>query len=141
MIIFSQNFRYQPFLAVSDNLGGKVSVVDDVLSSHEEKLYPIISMDENSIGFEFQTDCNYYVDLRQSCLAPKVKQVNGSGFDIYTVNEAKKDHTAEEWATEDDYDESTDDENMESIPFVSYVNHINHSVFSNVEVYISNQQI
>ena len=75
----SSNFRYQPFLAVSGNLGGKVPVVDNVLSSQEEEIYPTSSLDENCIEFEFQTDRNYYVDLRQTYLAAKVKFVKGRG--------------------------------------------------------------
>ena len=71
----SSNFQYQPFVAVSVNLGGKVLVVDDVLSSHEEEIYPTTSLDENCIEFEFQTDRNYYVDLRQTYLALKLKLV------------------------------------------------------------------
>ena len=47
------NFRYQPFVAVSGGVGGKVPVVDDVLSSHEQQIYPTMSLDENSIEFEF----------------------------------------------------------------------------------------
>ena len=70
-------FRYQPFVAVSGNLGGKV--VDDVLSSHEQEIYPTTSLDENCIEFEFQTDQNYYVDLRQTYLALKLKLVRGRG--------------------------------------------------------------
>ena len=46
-------------MAVSGNLGGKVPVVDDVLSSHEQQIYPTTSLDENSIEFELQTDRNY----------------------------------------------------------------------------------
>ena len=65
----NNNFRYQPFVAVSGNLGGKFPIVDDVLSSHEQEIYPTTSLDENCIEFEFQTDRNYYVDLRQSFLA------------------------------------------------------------------------
>ena len=53
------------FVAVSGNLGGKLPIVDDVLSTHEQEFYPTTSLDENGIEFEFQTDCNYYVDLRQ----------------------------------------------------------------------------
>ena len=64
----SINFRYQPFLAVSVNLGGKIPVVDDVLSSHEKEIYPSTSLNENCIEFEFQTDRSFYVDLRQTCL-------------------------------------------------------------------------
>ena len=65
LIMSNNNFRYQSFVAVSGNLGGKVPIVDDVLSSHEQEIYPTTSLDENCIEFEFQTDRNYYVDLRQ----------------------------------------------------------------------------
>ena len=46
-----------------------------------------------------------------------------------------------ESTTADVNGESTDDENTESIPFVTHVNNIMHSVFSNVELYIINQEI
>ena len=52
-------------MAVSANLGRKVPFVDDVLSSHEQEIYPTTSLDENFIEFEFQTGRNYYVDLRK----------------------------------------------------------------------------
>ena len=61
----NNNFRYQPLVAVSGNLGEKVPIVDDVPSSHEDEIYPATSLDKNCIEFEFQTDRNYYVDLRQ----------------------------------------------------------------------------
>ena len=81
----SQNiFRYQSYVAVSGNLGGKVPVVDDALSSHEQQIYPTTSLDENSIEFEFQTDRNYYVDLRQSYLALKVELVKRRVYDTHT---------------------------------------------------------
>ena len=35
----------------------------------------------------------------------------------------------------------TDDEEEEEVALVTYVNNIMHSMFSNVEVYINNQQI
>ena len=77
----NENFRYQTFVAVSGNLGGKVAIVDDALSSHEQEIYPTTSLDENCIEFEFQTDRIYYVDLRQSFLALKLKCVKGRGYD------------------------------------------------------------
>ena len=86
----SSNFRYQPFVAVSGNLGGKVPVVDDVLSSHEQEIYPTTSLDENCIEFKFQTDLNYYVDLRQTYLALKLKLVRGRGYETYNTKEVKK---------------------------------------------------
>ena len=67
------NFRYQHFVAVSGNPGVKVPVVDDVLSSHEQEIYPTASLEENSNEFDFGTDRNVYVDLRQTYLALKIK--------------------------------------------------------------------
>ena len=83
-------FRYQPFLAVSRNLGGKVPIVDDVVSSHDQENYPTTSLDGNCIEFEFQRDRNYYVDLRQSFLALKLKFVNGRGYDSYESKKKRK---------------------------------------------------
>ena len=131
----SSNFRYQSFLAVSWNLEGKVSVVDDVLSSHQQEIYPTTSLDENCIEFEFQTDRNYYVDLRQKFLALKLKLVRGRGYETYKSKEVKKEHKEE---VKVDEKETVDEE----VPFlfVTHVNNILHSIFSNVEVYINTQQ-
>ena len=65
-LIMSNNFWYQTFVALSGNLGGKVPNVDDGLSSHDPEIYPTTSLDKNCIDFQFQTDRNYYVVLRQS---------------------------------------------------------------------------
>ena len=64
----SSNFRHQLFVAVSGKLGVKVSVVDDVLLSPEQEIYPTTSHDENCIDFEFQTDWKYCADFRQTYL-------------------------------------------------------------------------
>ena len=85
----SNIFRYEPFVAVSGNFGGKVPIVDDVLSSHEQKIYPTTSLDENYIKIEFQTDWDYYVDLRETYLALKLKFVNDRGNEIYNTKELK----------------------------------------------------
>ena len=132
------NIRYQPYLAVSGNLGGKVPFVDDVLSSHEQ-IYRTTSLDENSIEFEFQTDRNYYVDLPQSYLALKVKLVKACGYDTHKSKEAKKEHKNEEQPTEAAANDEEDDSN--SVPLLTYVNNIMHSIFANVEMYINNQRI
>ena len=134
----NNNFRYQPFVAVSGNVGGKVPIVDDVLSSHEQEIYPNTSLDENCIEFEFQTDRNYYVDLRQSFLALRVKFFKGRAYDTYESKEKKKEHEDESVVFTETSD---DDSEEEEIARVTYVNNIMHSIFSNVEVYINNQQI
>ena len=52
--IMSNNFCYQPVVAVTAHPGNKVPVVDDVLSSHEQENYPTTSLDEKCIEFEIQ---------------------------------------------------------------------------------------
>ena len=131
----SNNLRYQTFVAVSGNLGGKVPVVDDVLSSHEQEIYPNTSLDENCIEFKFQTDRNYYVDLRQTYLVWKLKLVRGRGYESYKTKKVKKEHKGEAKAEEE---ETTEEE---PVPLVTHVNIVLLSFFSNVEVYINNQQI
>ena len=132
----SSNFRYQPFLAVSGTLGGKVPVVDDVLSSHEQKIYPTTSINENCIELEFQTDRNFYVGLRQTSLALKLKILRGRGCETHITRGVKLDHKEEAKAEE----EETADEDA-PIPLANHVNNILRSIFSIVEVYINNQQI
>ena len=127
-------FRYQPFVAVSGNLGGKVPFVEDVLSSHEQEIYPTTSFDGNCIEFEFQTDRNYYVELRQSFLALKLNFVKGRGYDTYQSKEKKKELKDESVV----FTETGDDEEEEEVARVTYANNIMHSIYSNVEVYITN---
>ena len=123
-------------MAVSGNLGGKVPIVYNVLSSQEQKDYPTTSLDENCIEFEFQTDRNYYVDLRQSFLALKLKFVRGRGYDTYESKDNKKEHKDESVVFTE-----TGSDKKEELARVTYVNNIMHSIFSEFEVYINNQQI
>ena len=124
-------------MSVSGNLGGKVPVPDDVFSSNEQEVYPTTSLDENCIEFEFRTDRNYYVDLRQSFLALKLKVVKGRGHDTYKSKEKKQEHADESVV----FTETGTDDDEEEVARVTYVNNILHSIFSNVEVYINNQRI
>ena len=128
----SNNFQYQPFVAVSGNLGGKIPVVDDVFSSHEQEINPTTSLDENSIEFEFRTDRNFYVDLRQTYLALKLKLVRGRGYETYNTKEVKREHKKEANAEEE---ETVEEE--APVPLVTHVNNFLHSIFSKVEVYFN----
>ena len=123
-------------MAVSGNLGGKVPVVDDVLSYHEQEIYPTTSLNENCKEFEFQTERNYYVDLRQTYLALKLKLVRGRGYETYNAKEVKKEHKEETKAGEEEMAEED-----APVLLVTHVNNMLHSIFSDVEVYINNQQI
>ena len=131
----NNNFRYQIFVAVSGYLGEKVPIVDDVLSSHEQQIYPNTSLDENCKGFEFQMYRNLYVDLRHSFLALKLKFVKGRDYDTY--GSKKKEHNDESVV----FTETGTDDGEEKVAHVTHVNNIMLSIFSNVEVYINNQHI
>ena len=111
-------------MAVSGNLGGKVPVVDDVLSSHEREIYSTTSLDENCIEFEFQTDRNYFVDLRQTYLALKLKLVRGRCYETYITEDVRKEHKEEP--------EAEEEETAATVPLDTHVNKILHSIFSNV---------
>ena len=82
-------------MEVSGLLGAKVPFVDNVLSLHAQEIYPTTSFDENRTEFEFQTDRNCNVHLRQSFLALKLKFVKGRGYDTYESKEKKKEHKDE----------------------------------------------
>ena len=123
-------------MAVSGNLGGKVPVIDNVLLSNEQEVYPTTSLDENCIRFEFQTDRKYYVDLRQTYLALTLKYVKGCGYETYNPKEVKKAHKEEAKS-----DEGKEEKQEARVLLVTHVSKILHPLFSNVEVYVINQQI
>ena len=79
-------------MAVSVSLGESFLVFVDVLSSQEQELYPTTSLDENCIESEFQTDRNYYVDLRQTFSASKLKMTQSRGYETYNPKESKTEH-------------------------------------------------
>ena len=135
------NFRYQPFVTVCGNPGVKVPVVDDVLSSHEHEIYPTTSLDGNSIEFDFQTDRNVCVDLRQTYLDLKIKLVKGRAFATYKTTEKKKEHKEDAVFTETGDDDVEFIEENEGVPHITHLNNILHSIFSNAELYINNHQI
>ena len=136
-----KNFRYQRFVAVSGKPGVEVSVVDVVLPSHEQEIYLSTSLDENSTEFEFQTDCNVHVDLRQTYLALKTKLTKGRGFDTYKTTKQKKEHNEDTVFTETCEDDVEFIEEDEGVPHITHVNNILHSIFSNADLYNENRQI
>ena len=72
-------------------------------------------------------------------MALKLKFVKGRGYDTYESEEKKKEHKDESVVFTE---AGTDDEGeQEEVARVIYVNNIMLSIFSNVEVYINNQQI
>ena len=119
----------------------KVPVVEVVLSSHEQKFYPITSLDGNSIEFEFQTDRNVYVDLRQTYLALKVELVKGRGLDTHRATEKKKEPKEDTVSTETGTDDVEFIEEVKGVPHFNHVSNILYSIPSNAELYKNNHQI
>ena len=112
----------------------KILVLDDVLSSQEQEIYPKTSLDENCIEFEFQTYRNYYVNLRQTYLALKLKIVIGRAYETYNKRETKMEHREKTKTEEEETAEEA------PVPLFTHVNNILQSIFSNIEVNINNQQ-
>ena len=108
------------------------------MSSHEQENYPTTPLDENCIDVEFQTDRNYYVEVRQSFLALKLKFVTGRGCETYERKEKKKEHKDESVVFTET---GTGDDKEQEVVRLNYVNNILHSIFATFEVYINNQQI
>ena len=123
-------------MAVSGNLGRKVPALDNFLSCHEQQISSATSFDENCIEFEFQVDRNCYVDLRQTYLVLKLKIVRDRVYETYKTKEVKTENKEKAKAEE----EETAEEEA-PVPLVTHVNNILHSILSNVEMYINNQQI
>ena len=68
-------------------------------------------------------------------MALKLKLVRGRGYETCNTKEVKKEHKEEAKAEKEETAEE------EVVPLVTHVNNILHSILSNVEVYINNQQI
>ena len=81
------------------------------------------------------------MDLRQTYLALKIKQIKGRGFDTYKTTERKKEHKENAVFTETGDDDVEFIEEDEGMPQITHVNNILHSIFSNAELYINNHQI
>ena len=98
VIIKDEKVCWKCFVAVSGSLWKKVPVLDDVLSFHEKEIYPTNSLDENCIELEFQTDRNYYFDLRQTYLVFKLNFVEDRCYESHNIKEVKKESKEETMA-------------------------------------------
>ena len=74
--------------------------------------------------------------MGQIYLVLKLKLVKGHGYQTNNTRELKKERKAEAKAEEEEMAEK-----KAPVPLITHVNNILHSIFSDVEVYINNQQI
>ena len=130
----SNNFRYQLFVEVSANLRREVPVVDNVLSSHEQKIYPSIDSMKTA-EFNFQRDWSNYVDLRPMSSAVKLKLVTEFLLKRKVKKGIKRYQKKLKWTKKCD-------EILQLLWFLISKNlSFVLQYFSNGDVYINNQQI
>ena len=137
----SDSFRYQLFLAVSVNLGRKVVAVDDVLLSHEQETYRTTSLDENWKNSEFQMDWNYYVDLRATYLALKLIWSKLLVTRHTKPMKLKKNRRKNQKTLQEMRKRRKERRKTLQFPWFFEQKNIFLSFFSNLELFINNQQV
>ena len=101
----------------------------EIISSYIQEVFPSTSLDESSIEFEFETDRNLYLEIRDTHLSLKLQLFKEKLF------EAFKNEKAENKA------KSEQDSDEEPQTCLTYVNNLQHSLFSNCEVYFNNTKV
>ena len=127
--MYQSHFRYGAFTNSSLEIFDKVPVLETIMSSYTQKVFPSTSLDESSIEFEVETDRNLYLDMRDTHLSLKLQLFKGRLFDAF-----KKEKAEHKPKTEDDSDE-------EPQTFLTNVNNLLYSLFSNCEVYFNNTMV
>ena len=115
----------------------KIPVGDNAFLSPELEFNSTTSIDENFLQIDFQTNQNYWVDLKQMYMVSKLKFVKSHEYETYNSKERKIEHKEE--AKADEGTLAAEEEQEPPFPLVTYVNNKFHSIFSNVEVYVNNQ--
>ena len=69
----SSHFWYEAFTNSSLEIFDKVPVLETIMSSYTQEVFPSTSLDESSIEFEFETDRNLYLDMRDTHLSLKLQ--------------------------------------------------------------------
>ena len=103
--------------------------LETIMSSYTKKVFPSTYLVESSIEFEFETERNLYLDMRDTHLSFKLQLINGKLFDAFRKEKAV--HRAK---SEDDSDE-------ELQTYFTYVNNLLHSLLSNCEFHFNNTRV
>ena len=77
----SRRFWYGAFTRSSSEIF--VPVLETIMSSYPQEVFPSTSLDESSIEFEFETDRNLYLDMRDTHLSFQLKYLKGRLFDTF----------------------------------------------------------
>ena len=103
--------------------------METITSSYIQEVFPSTSLDESSIEFEFETDRNLYLDMRDTHLSLKLQLIKRRLFEAFKIEKAE--HKAK---SEEDSDE-------EPQTYLTYINNLLHCLFSRCEVYFKNTTV
>ena len=96
--------------------------METITSSYIQEVFPSTSLDESSIEFEFETDRNLYLDMRDTHLSLKLQLIKRRLFEAFKIEKAE--HKAK---SEEDSDE-------EPQTYLTYINNLLYCLFSRCEV-------
>ena len=97
-------------------------MVDDILLPYDQEIFITNSVNENCVESEIQTERNYYVDLKRTYWALKMKIVKDRGYETYTSKEVKKEHKEE--AKADGEKVAAEEEQKAPVSLITPVNNI-----------------
>ena len=123
------NFHYGHFTNSCLEIFDKIPVLEPIKSSPVQEVHPSTSLDESSIEFEFETDRSIYFEMRDIHLQIKVGLQKGKLFDDFMKKDEHGKAIMGMSFTDDD------------LHYLTHVNSLLHSLFSNREVYLNNQQV
>ena len=121
--------QYGAFTNFSLEIFDKVPVLETIMSSYAQEVFPSTSLDESSFEFEFEKDRNLYLYMRDSHLSFKLQLFNERLFDAF--KREKVEHKAK----------SADDADEEPESYLTYVSNLLNSLFSNCEIYFNNTMV
>ena len=112
MSVNQSRFLYGAFKNSSLEIFDNVPVLETIMSSYTQEVFPSTSLNESSFEFEFETDRNLYLDMRDTYLSLKLQLFKGRLFDAFKKEKAE--HKAK---SEEDSDE-------EPQTYLTYVNNL-----------------
>ena len=89
MSVNQSHFRNKAFTNSSLEIFDKVLVLETIMSSYIQEVFPSTSLDESSIEFEFETDRNLYLDMRDTHLSLQLQLFKGRLFDAFKKEKSR----------------------------------------------------
>ena len=85
----SSHFRYAAFTNTSSKTFDKVPVLEIMISSYTQEVYPSTSPDESGIGFQLETERNLDLNMRDTHVSLKLQLFKGRLFDAFKKEKAE----------------------------------------------------